>query len=217
LAVTGVVLLVLGTVGQRVFRSRLEQLPQIAEASRAAGLEALASGQFDLARQQLARAASALEQLGDPDAPTVRQAADEAAVFAGFVGNVLEKILDDVATRSDGPAAFETLHKGRMILVDSVVVGTDPPDLAYRILAGTRWGRLDLTGFRLLEGKQPGDRVLFGALLRSVRLGAGGLWEFGLEPDSGVFILSEEGWRALEYLGWESRAALAAPPEEPPQ
>ena len=70
-------------------------------------------------------------------------------------------------------------------------------------------GRIDTTGFRLLDMIKPkvGDRVTFGARLASFRFDAEGeQWLVGLEPDSGVIMTH---MKALEALGWPSASDLA--------
>jgi hypothetical protein len=216
LAVLGLVTLIAGTVGVRILRRQFENLPKVASANRAEGLEALVAGEFDAAKRKLDTAAWALERLGDPDAAGVRQQASEAAVLADLANRTLEEILEDVATRDDGPSQFEALHRGRSIIVEARV--QPGPDLDYRILAGARHGRIDLDGFALLEGKRPGDVVIFGARLESINLGDDNVWLVGLEPDSGVFLNSPEARKALVLLGWPPPDAPAddAPRRPPP-
>lgn len=216
LAITAMVIIVTGTVANRLMRRRYEQLPTIAKTSRAEGLDALSTGVFDLAKQKLATAADALETLRDPEARDARQEADEAAIFADWSGDGLEAIMEQVATRSDGADWFNSNHKGRSILIQSTIAPGPRHELSYRIIAGTRWGRINLDGFTLLNGKKPGDGVLFGARLDAARLGKDGAWEFSLEPASGVFILSKAGRKALESVGITEDALVPIQPEAAP-
>lgn len=216
LAITAMIIIVAGTVANRLMRRRYEQLPTIAKTSRAEGLDALSTGVFDLAKQKLATAADALETLRDPEARDARQEADEAAIFADWSGDGLEAIMEQVATRSDGADWFNSNHKGRSILIQSTIAPGSQPELSYRIIAGTRWGRISLDGFTLLNGKKPGDVVLFGARLDAVRLAKDGAWEFSLEPDSGVFILSKAGRKALESVGISEDSLVPIQPEAAP-
>jgi predicted transcriptional regulator len=216
LALGAVLLLVSATIGYRLYRTRLEGLPQVAEASRTEGLEALAGGAFDVAKSKLSVAAEALEELRDPGAAEVRQAASEAAIFADLANRSLEELLEEVATASQAEAERVVLtQKGRSILVDSRIAATagagQAPDLEYRVFAGTRQGRLDLEGFELFRGRafKAGDPVTFGARIGSVHLGPDNTWHIGLEPASGVFVSSPQAWRATEALGWPARDAPA--------
>lgn len=202
LLVMGVLALVVGAVGYRLVQQRLEDLPEVAATNREEGARALEEASFDLARQKLNDAASALERLRDPDAPEVRQMADEAAVFASMASRSLEQIIEEVATRSDGPAQFESLYKGRTVVIDAHM--ESPGELDYRIVGGGKFGRIDLEGFSLLDGKRRGDPVTFGAALGSIRLDDRGEWRFQLKPDSGVWITSPSAWKALQRLGWPS-------------
>jgi hypothetical protein len=205
LAVLGVVALVIGTIGVRMLRSYWESLPKIAAANREEGLQALEGGEFDVAKRKLDIAATALERLDDPDAPIVRQAADEAAILADLARGTLEEIVEKVATSSDGPSQFRTLHRGRSIILDAHIEA--PHELDYQILASGKRARIALEGFSLLDGKRPGDAVTFGARLASISLGDDNVWQIELEPESGVFISTPSAWKALEALGWPSRIA----------
>jgi hypothetical protein len=216
LALLAVMLLVAGTIGVRLLRQRLEDLPKIAAANQEEGTRALIDGSFDVARRKLDIAASALERLGDSEAANVRHMADEAALLADLTGETLEEILEDVATRSDGPEQFRTLYRGRSIIMDAHI--ESPGELDYRIFgSGNRRARISLDGFALLADKRPGDAVTFGARLSSMSLGDDNVWQIGLEPDSGVFISTPAAWKALETLGWPPHIApvegAAAGPE----
>jgi hypothetical protein len=207
LLLLGVIALVVGTVGFRLLRTGFANLPRVAETNRAEGIAALEEGSFDVARQKLDRAAWALEQLGDPEAADVRQAANEAGIFAGLASRSLEQIVEEVATHPDGASQFDTLHKGRSILIETQL---EPGgELAYRIFSSGKIGRIDTTGFRLLDGRRPGESITFGARLAGIKLGDDNQWRVTLEPDSGVFISTPSAWTALERLGWPSRAEPA--------
>jgi hypothetical protein len=164
-----------------------------------------------VARQKLETAARALERLGDPEAAAARQAADEAAAFAGLVSRSLEQIVEEVATHPNGPDQFATLHQGRTVLIETQLEANG--ELAYRIFSGGKAGKIDTTGFRLLEGRRAGEDVTFGARLAGIRLGDDNLWRITLEPESGVFISTPSAWKALERMGWPSRSEPVAPPQ----
>lgn len=208
LALGLVALLVSATVGYRWYRSRWEALPRIAEAARVEGLEALSTGAFDVAKQRLDAAATALETLRDPTAAGVRQSALEAAIFADFA-RPLEEIFEEVATSSD-PAGAQLVHKGRSFWIDSDF--EDPPRqgtglrLVDRLFtgAGDKFGVIDLDGLKLFEGKapRPGEPVTFGARIQAIEVGPDNLWHVRLEPDSGVFLTSPEGWKGWEAKRW---------------
>lgn len=211
-------LVVVGTVAFRVWRSRVADLPRVAEAGRVEGLAALDAGKFDRAHQLLSEAKRAVDALGDAyqGAGAIRQGADEAEIIARLAPGTLEDVLDEAA-RAD-PAAwsrrFDTLYKGRTVILDTQIVsvpdgqGNGHFELDYRIFREGEGGQpssvggADTTGFRLFELTRPkvGDRVTFGARLRSFRFDlARETWFAEFEPDSGV-IMTHTG--ALEALGW---------------
>ncbi len=76
-------------------------------------------------------------------------------------------------------------------------------------MAGRHRGRIDLAGFHLLDGKKPGDAVTFAARLKALRLDNDDVWRITLEPDSGVFLNTEQSWKAFETLGGPPHSALA--------
>ncbi len=65
----------------------------------------------------------------------------------------------------------------------------------------SREGRIDLEGFRLLEGQKfkKGDILRFGAKLGSIRLERN-VWVISLEPDSGVFMTNEKALQAAHLI-----------------
>jgi hypothetical protein len=197
-------LFVAATIGFRLVQRRWEQLPQIAQTNRVEGLRALETGVFDVAKQKLVIAADALERLGDRDAAEVRQAAREAAIFADLANQSLEEIVEGVATRSDGASWFATSHKGRSVLLDARIDRTPEGrrTLDYRVFAGSKRAWIDLEGLRLLEAEPLGTPVTFGARLASVELEPSGQWRITFQPDSGVRLSTQQGWDALQTLGW---------------
>ncbi|GIW88769.1 MAG: hypothetical protein KatS3mg108_3093 [Isosphaeraceae bacterium] len=228
--ITGVLVLAGSTVFLRLWQARLERLPGEAQENWSAGLAALESGNFDAARQHLGRAASAFERLGgsDPRTPEARQLAREAAILADLINVSLEELLDEAARQDNfdrWTSRFETLYKGRSLIIDTTIEGLPPPGaspgaygLAYRVLSGrgprpARVGRLDLNGFHLFEDQKlaPGDPVLFGARLASIRL-QDTEWLIGLEPDSGVLITRSD---ALQRTDWDSLQSARANPATP--
>lgn len=210
----GVVALVIGTIGFRVWRQRLQDLPHEAEVNRVEGIAALEKGQFDEARAKLGRAARAYKDLGvhDEVAVTTFQAADEAAILAGLSHDQLKEIVEEVARLGDpdGIAKFHSIHKGQSQIIDSKVMAVRQgvAELDYKIFVGrgpvpSKKGRLDLSGFKLFEGStlpRKDDQVLFGARLDSIRL-EDGEWVITLEPDSGVLMTNE---KALQAAGFAS-------------
>jgi DNA-directed RNA polymerase subunit RPC12/RpoP len=226
LILIGVALLVAGTFGVRMLRERRQKLPQVAQKNTTEGLTALSMGEFDVAKDKLGRAARALEELGDEDAPKVRQSANEAAILADLAGKSLEEIVDEVATREDGESQFKSLYRGRSVLIEAPILavgssdGKHPYEIEYKLLAGAggkpRRGRVDLTGFALFANAAPekGKVVTFGGRLESVTLSTDDHeWHVHLAPDSGVWISSPEAWKALEIMEFSS----AATPEEGPR
>lgn len=213
----GVILIVAGTVGYRVWRSKLQDLPRIVEIGREQGLAALDAGDFDTAHQLLSAARRAVDTLGGAveGAAEIRQGADEAAIYTTLTPELLERILVEAsADQIEWSARFDTHYKGRSILLDAVVEeapdasGAGAYDLDYRILPNgegnrpnLRVGRIDLTGFQLFEQSQPkpGDHVQFGARLASFTHDRENkVWLVGLEPESGVFLTHA---KALEAIG----------------
>jgi hypothetical protein len=210
------------TTAYRMHRQRLERLPHEAETSFEEGVEALDKGEFDVARQKLARAASAFAQLGSSDerAAPAAQLSREAAIYADLCPRSLEELIDEAGRTepADWPRRFEVNYRGRAIIVDDVLVddplpggaGQAPLQLSYRILLGrgpqaSRTGRIDVTGLKLFDdrARQDGESVLFGARLESVTL-EGNVWIVRLDPDSGVLMSRFE---PLKLLGWTPRAS----------
>jgi hypothetical protein len=217
--------LVIATVAWRIRRSSRQEYPVIAERGKIEGIPALEAGEFDKAYQLLSAAKAAVDALGGAvdDAEKIRQAAAEAAIFVDRTGS-LEEMLDEAGRTSPDVWAsrFDTLYKGRTILIESAVLeepeagGPSRYLLEYIILPTgaaenfgdvgvarpPRTGLIDLTGFELLELARPrkGDRVSFGARLASFQYDAANdVWLVGLEPKSGVFITHT---KALEACGW---------------
>jgi len=202
-----VALVLAATIATRVRRSRLEELPKVAELGRVEGLAKLDEGEFDSAKKILADAAAAVDGLGGQfeGADSIRQGAREAALFADRVRERLEDLVEEAAKAppEDWPRRFEAIYKGRSILVEDEIADVpDParPGSAYRLYYGIFFGRetrpagrgrVSLDGFQLLEQARPskGDHVLFGARLAAIRLDtASGEWLVELIPDSGSFI-----------------------------
>ncbi len=214
LVILSVGLLVAVTVGYRIWLSRWENLPHVAEVNWVEGQEALERGHFDEAKQKLARAAKAFEQLGvkDERASKSRQFASESAIFADLVSKTLEELVDEAARYQPPekwPERFETIYKGQSLILESTIAETPETsrsgmyELDYRIFVGrgprpSREGRIDLKGFQLFESLAPkvGQNVLFGARLSSLRF-EGGVWRVRFMPDSGVILTQ---LKALPYL-----------------
>lgn len=213
----GVALIVVATVGFRVWRSKFRDLPRVVEIARIQGLEALDAGDFDTAHQLLSDGKRAVDALGGAveGAAEVRHGAEEAAIFTTLLPEPLEQILIEAsADEEEWSARFSTFYKGRSLFLDCTVratpdtSGSGSYDLDYRIIPNgegnrpnLRVGRIDLTGFRLFELTQPkpGDHVQFGARLASFTYDRNSKeWLAGLEPESGVFLTHP---RALEAIG----------------
>jgi hypothetical protein len=224
-----VVAVVIGTVAFRAWRSRLAELPQIAEKGRSEGLAALDAGQFDVAYKLLSEARRAVQTLGDefPGSSAIKQAAGEAEIITRLVVDPLEQLLDE-ASRSDPDAwddQFRKLYKGRTIIIESEITvvpnanGEGRYDLRYRIFPNgegarpRRIGKIETKGFKHFDVIKPKlhDTVIFGAALASFSLDAEtGVWLVGLEPDSGVIMTHH---KALEALGWDPPEKTAASEE----
>jgi hypothetical protein len=217
------------TLAYNAWRGYREKLPHIAEVNLVEGQEAFDHGQFDVAKQKLARAASAFQQLGGRDERTGQavQLAAEAAIFADQCSHGLDEILDEAA-RADPeqwPRRFEVAYKGRSIIIESEVEGPPPAGaskgaypLVYRVLLGrgptpSHIGRYDLNGFKLFEDQElkKDDSVLFGARLGAVRL-EGNTWLFSFEPESGVLLSRFEN---LKQAGWSPRDTISVEPISP--
>ncbi len=210
LLVAGVLCVVALTVVGQIRRRHRENLPQIAAENREAGIQALESGTFDVAKLKLRTAADALRSLNDPEAAETEQLAKEAAILADLVSTPLEQLVERVATQG-GPESFQ-VHQGRSVVFDAPVA-EGGRELDYRIVAGTRRGRVDLEGFHLLDGKKPGESVAFGARLKAIRLGNNGTWHILLEPNSGVYMSTPSVWKALATMDWPiDHDPAAAPP-----
>ncbi len=221
LVALGVVLAIAGAVAVRSWRSHRQDLPRIAELGRVEGLPALDEGKFDRAFQLLSAAKAAVIELGDAyqGAEAIKQGADEAAIINRLNLERPETLLGEASSTDpkDWARRFDSLYKGRTILVDASIkaipdsMGAGGYALDYPIVPDggdggppRSLGRIDLTGFRLFDLIKPrvGDRVTFGAKLDSFRFDPKSeVWLLGLEKDSGVIMTHV---KALEALGWPS-------------
>jgi hypothetical protein len=218
LLVAAVLVLVVGAVGMRLRRQRLEELPQIAEKGLIEGLRDLDAGEFHAAKKLLSEAADAVNTLGAgyEGADAIRQGALEAAIFADLAPAGMDEILEEAATGDPKrwPSKFASMYKGRSVILDPAIAEVpDPanPGSSYKVNYPIYFGRgpkpegrgrIDLTGFRLFELAQPkvDEQKPFGARYKSVELDpATSLWVITFEPDSGVFITHT---RALEAINW---------------
>ncbi len=214
------------TVFFQIRQSHREQLPRLANLGRTEGIAKLDSGQFDEAKQILAEAASAYDEMNDQsdEARSIRQAARESAIFADLVSRPIDEIIDSVAADATGRSEFLNQHRGRSIIIESRVTKTPQQggqyDLDFRAAVGPGpdsarpLGRLDLAGLKLLDDLKPGlgDSVLIGVRLKDLEL-KDGLWWIRLEPSSGVMITH---WNALSAIGWPvtDRAKPSSPNTE---
>ena len=216
-----VVLIVAATIGQGIWRKKLEGLPKDFERGKTEGIAALERGEFGSAKQILQTAAEAIRLLGgrleDPEVENVRQAADEAAIYADLMDLSLETLVDRAARARPGddwPSTFKASVEGRSIVIEAHVTAVPDPgqpdstyEIDYRIGYGKGStpdgrGRIDLKGFRLTDDAHPklGDRLAFGARVAAVEFELDRKeWVVKLEPKSGVFVRH---YKALRYLGW---------------
>ncbi len=231
-------LLVIATVAWRLRRSQMQEYPLMADRGRKEGIPALEAGDFDKAFQLLADAEKAVNALGGDveGADEVRQASKQAAIFNTLLSETLEELLDKAGqTDSDTWAnKFDTLYKGKAIIVDSWIKAEPDPagsgryDILYRVVPPgegsnfregalslpARIGVIDFTGFQLFELATPhvGERKIFGARLSGFkRDNDRDLWVIQLEPKSGVFITHT---KALERIGWQDGSEIVAPKED---
>jgi hypothetical protein len=222
--VAGVFLLVLSTVVLGTWRSYRRDLPQVALAGFTEGIPALKAGRFDKAYQLLSPAKDAVVALHDQveHAGEIREAADQAAIFVNLLSDSLESLLDEAArsTPQDWSAQFDTLYKGRSVVIDATITATPEtsPNHCYEIdyLVLTqgdgdpreRKAVIDLTGVEAitLAHRSKGDHVTIGACLESFQFDVdAGVWVIRLDPKSAVSVTCRE---ALESLGWPSGAIL---------
>ena len=228
LLVAGVVLLVLGAIGVRRHRQRLEELPQVAEIGRTEGLKRLDDGDFQGAKKLLGDAASAVDSLGGryAAAEAIRQGAREAAIFTDLVPEGLDRLLEEAATYRDvkeWPSHFAGYYRGRSVILESVITAVPDPDrpdssyqIEYRIFTGPgpkadARARIDLAGFRLFALSLPkvGEPQTFGARLAGLEFDLiSSEWVFTFEPESGVFITHP---KALASIGWTTSEASEEP------
>ncbi len=218
LILAGVAVLSVATIAYRSWRQRLQELPHIAEVTGTEGTAALERGQFDEAKAKLARAASAYKALGatDETASRIIQYASEAAILADLAHDTLPEIVEEVARLGDpaGIDKFNSIHADRSILIESEIKSVGKViELEYRIFVGrgpvaAKEGTLDLKGFEFFKtaDMKPGDHVLFGARLDSIRLDDG-VWKIKLSPDSGVAMTNA---KALA-IGLNEAAPEASP------
>ncbi len=230
-------LLVVSAVGWCAWQFRRDQLPQVVKRGVEEGIPALDSGEFELANQLLSAARDAVNALGGAvqDADEIRQAADEAEIFASLCPDKLEDLLAE-AGRPDNQtwaSKFNTLYKGRSCLFDTTVESTPaeggyeiayvilPPGEASRFGGGglalpDRYARVDLEGFQLFEEGRPvrDAHVTFGAKIESLNYDTTKKhWVVRLEPKSGRFIRHH---KALEASGLPAPDSAEIPTEAAP-
>jgi hypothetical protein len=207
-------LLVAATIGTRLWKNRIANLPQVAETNLAEGTEAMDErGDFITAKLKLNVAAAALEQLGDDKAPAVRQKADEAAILADRVEPSIEEVLLK-ATRSstvdEWKTEFERDYKGRALAIDAAFDEDKRRGglkLNYTVIAGPAAkpvvGWIDIKGLALMEAKayKKGDTITFGARLAGILLETDGSWRIALQPESGVFLNDRKALALIPEFG----------------
>ena len=221
---------VLATVAWRYRYNARQGYPAIIERGRTEGIAALEAGDYYEANQLLSAARSAVDGLGGAvdGAQDIRDAAGEAAIFVDLITQDLGELLYEAgrAAPETWESRFDSVHKGRSIIIDSIVnvVPDGSPssrfELLLRILppgeATKRDGQpdligeIDLTGFKLFELSPPklGDRKIFGAKLASFRYDSGTrTWMIRLQPESGVFITHT---KALDSMSWRDETIPAA-------
>ncbi len=226
LLVMAVLILVMGAIGVRLRRQRLQELPGIAEAGRVDGIKSLDAGEFFAAKKLLGEAVNAIDSLGGTyeGAEEIRQSALEAAIFADLAPAGMDEILEEAATGDPDrwPARFAAMYRGRSVILDppiSEVPDPAKPGSSYKVNYPLYFGRgpkpegrgrIDLKGFRLFELSQPkvDEQKPFGARYASVEFDvASNQWVVTFEPNSGVYITHA---RALEAINWPT----AGPAEE---
>lgn len=205
---SAVALLVVATVGWRVWRNRYQNLPHEAKTNADEGIAALGNGQFDVAKVKLARAAKALRTLGARDAESAKiiQLADEAAILGDLSRSQPDEIIAEARRLGDDgwPSRFKAFYEGQSLIIEAPIAAL--PDskrgtgytLEFGVFAGsglipTQTGRIDLAGLRIFENRtfKVGDVVAFGARIKDVRLD-GAEWAIRFQPDSGVWITNYE-------------------------
>jgi hypothetical protein len=223
LIVAAVVLLVIGSIAFRTWRSSRQQLPEVARIGRDEGIPALEEGKFDKAYQLLSTARNAVDALGGDveGADEIRHAADEAALFVDLLSDSLETMLDEAARKPlEWPTRFNNLYKGRAVIIEATIIATPESggagryEIDYMVLpsgegAGEqRFGRLDVSDLEVitLADRKVGDHVPFGARLASFQYDKDReSFVIRFEPKSGVMISHN---KALEALGWPTRTAI---------
>jgi hypothetical protein len=224
LILAGVLLLVVGTVALRSWRSYKRELPQVALLGYTEGIPALKQGQFDKAYQLLSAAKEAVVTLHDQveHAGEIREAADQASIFVNLLSDSLESLLDEAArtTPQAWASRFDDLYKGRSVIIDATITATPESspknrhEIDYVVLAPgegnpkERRATIDLTGVDAISNAHPnkGDHVTFGACLESFQFDVeSGEWRIRMAPKTSVTITSRE---ALEALGWPSDFGL---------
>lgn len=211
-------LLVVATIGFRIWRARIADLPRIAERGKNEGLTALDDGKFELAHQILSAAKRAVISLGDQyeGSAAIKQGADEAAAIANLAPASLENMVDQASRGDpiDWSKTFADLYRGRHIIIHSDIKrvpdgrGKGRYELEYLVFpeggdggAPRAIGRVETTGFRMFEQSHPriGDHMIFAAKLASFDFDATlQEWNISLVPESGVNITHE---KALQALG----------------
>jgi hypothetical protein len=225
LVVVGALALAAITVAYRVWKQRLENLPQVAESSWDAGREALEEGKFDEAKHELAVAADAFARLGiDDERRTLsRQLADEAALLADRCRLQPDELIEEAASANpaEWPSRFDAVYRGRSIILDTTISETPETsagrryEVDFRIYAGrgpiaSREGVIDLEGFALLRSLKPrrGQPVVFGGRIDDLTF-KDGLWHLKLAPDSGVVMTHQDG---LKHADWDPKQTASAKP-----
>ncbi len=164
----------------------------------AAGAEALAAGNYRVARGRLALAVQLYEQhRGLPPAEQRRlvQLHRQADLLAGLLSLSPAEVLQQglrVRDEEEWQAQFAD-HRGRAVIFDDVVrrdAAGRPVLATCTVAAGGVQARLALEDVGLLK-RLPLDtpvRLLFGARLERCAREEGGVWVIHFQPDSGVLL-----------------------------
>ncbi len=230
-------LLIIATVGWRLWTQRRQDYPLIANKGRLEGIPALDAGEFEQAYQLLSAARTAVDALGGAveGADEIRDAAKEAEIFVNLCNDSIEDMLAEAARTplNVWAAKFDSIYKGRSYIFDTTITAVPPqgstegyeveylvlpPGVSSRFGDGTAaarpdaFARIDLTGFELFrQGPSKGDPVTFGCRLASLGFDLDKKeWVVHLIPDSGVFMKHR---RALEACG-PAHQLIDVPQEE---
>lgn len=208
LAVIGSLLFLVLAVGWQIRSNRRQWLRDELGPRAFRGLQALADGELDDSRENLAVAVRALDTLGEPFAEEmkVRQAYRELMVMHDLMdGPIDEELAGATAARLSSK-----LH-GRSLIVDSIIRPHDETGWSAETVffMDGEPVTLDFRGFLLLEGVElePEKRLIFGARVAGISSADANGWMIQLIPDSGVWMTEPA---IYEQTGLQRDPAAAA-------